>query len=145
MRERLNVPLMTHPGPHFHGMDLGAARELVDGETIRVGEHPVRVYYTPGHIADQICYVCWNEQGQGAYMAVVGDTIFEGGPGKTGSSEAFGITRQTLREIILLWPDEVVCYPGHGPSFRLGDKRADIEAFLAKDHGAFFGDATWVM
>jgi hypothetical protein len=27
----------------------------------------------------------------------------------------------------------------------LGDKRAAIEAFLAKDHGDFFGDATWEM
>jgi hypothetical protein len=36
-------------------------------------------------------------------------------------------------------------YPGHGPYFRLGDKRADIEAFVEKDHGDFHGDATWEM
>jgi len=28
-------------------------------------------------------------------------------------------------------------------SFRLGDERPAIEAFLAKDHGDFFGDASW--
>jgi glyoxylase-like metal-dependent hydrolase (beta-lactamase superfamily II) len=41
-----------------------------------------------------------------------------------------------------LAPDETLCYPGHGPSLWLGDKRAAIEAFLTKDHGDFCGDAT---
>jgi glyoxylase-like metal-dependent hydrolase (beta-lactamase superfamily II) len=76
---------------------------------------------------------------------IVGDTIFEGGPGHTSSPKAFQTTLRTLRNIILTWPDETVCYPGHGASFRLGDKRAAIEAFLSKDHGALFGDATWEM
>ena len=51
-------------------------------------------------------------------------------------------TLRTLRDVILAWPDETICYPGHGPSFRMGDKRPAIEGFLAKDHGPFFGDAT---
>jgi hydroxyacylglutathione hydrolase len=50
-----------------------------------------------------------------------------------------------LREMVLPWPDDAVCYPGHGPHFCLGDRRAAIEAFLGKDHGEFFGDATWDM
>jgi glyoxylase-like metal-dependent hydrolase (beta-lactamase superfamily II) len=52
---------------------------------------------------------------------------------------------KTLRNVVLPWPDETVCYPGHGPSFRLGDQRAAIEAFVGKDHGRFFGDAAWDM
>ena len=54
---------------------------------------------------------------------IVGDTIFEGGPGKTWSPEGFQTTLTTLRKVVLPWPDETVCYPGHGPSFRLGDQR----------------------
>jgi glyoxylase-like metal-dependent hydrolase (beta-lactamase superfamily II) len=57
----------------------------------------------------------------------------------------FRTTRQTLRTVVLSWPDETICYPGHGSEFRLGDKRAAIEAFLSKDFGEFYGDATWDM
>jgi glyoxylase-like metal-dependent hydrolase (beta-lactamase superfamily II) len=74
---------------------------------------------------------------------IVGDTIFDGGPGKTWSAEDFMVTLYTLRTIVMAWDDNTICYPGHGPSFRLGDRREAIEAFLNKDHGNFFGDATW--
>lgn len=140
IRARLNAPVMAHPGPHFEGVSLDADRRLNDGDLVRVGEHALRVVHTPGHIPDMLCFAL-----EGDPRIIVGDTIFEGGPGKTWSAEDFRITLQTLRQIILAWPDETLCYPGHGPHFRLGDQRAAIEAFLGKDHGDFFGDATWDM
>jgi hydroxyacylglutathione hydrolase len=138
VQPRLNVPVMAHPGPHFEGMILDADRWLNHGDLVRVGEHTLRVYHTPGHIPDMICFALEDD-----HRVIVGDTIFEGGPGKTWSAEDFQTTLQTLRNVILSWPDNTVCYPGHGPSFRLGDHRAAIEAFLDKDHGDFFGDAMW--
>jgi glyoxylase-like metal-dependent hydrolase (beta-lactamase superfamily II) len=107
---------------------------------VQIGTHTLKVYHTPGHTPDMICFAI-----EGDHRVIVGDTIFEGGPGKTWSPEDFRTTLQTLRNVILTWPDDTVCYPGHGPSFRLGDRRAAIEAFLQKDHGDFFGDATWEM
>lgn len=138
MRSRLKVPLLAHPGPHAGGIELDANRWLRHGNVVQVGSHTLQVYHTPGHIGDQICFAI-----EGDYRIVVGDTIFDGGPGKTWSSEEFQTTLKTLREIVLAWPDATICYPGHGPHFRLGDRRAAIEAFLEKDHGDFFGDATW--
>jgi hydroxyacylglutathione hydrolase len=135
MRGALQVPVMG-----FHGSRLGAERGLEDGDLIAVGEHSLRVYHTPGHTEDQVCYAIDQDN-----RVVVGDTVFEGGPGHTLSPRAFQVTLQTLNSVILGWPDETVCYPGHGVSFRLGDKRPEIEAFLAKDHGDFCGDATWEM
>ncbi len=140
MRARLKAPVMAHPGPHYEELDLSADRWLHQGDEVQVGQHRLKVYHTPGHMGDIICFAISDDE-----RIVVGDTIFEGGPGKTESIEDFQRTRQTLRDIILAWPDDTVCYPGHGPHFRLGDKRAAIEAFLAKDHGDFFGDATWEM
>jgi len=61
----------------------------------------------------------------------------------TQSAADFQTTLGTLRNVVLAWPDETICYPGHGPSFRIGDLRPAIEAFLDRDHGDFFGDATW--
>ncbi len=140
MRTRLNIPVMAHSGPHFENMALSADCWLNHGDRVKVGEHSLKVYHTPGHIGDIICFGI-----EGDNRIVVGDTIFEGGPGKTWSAEDFQTTLKTLRDIILVWPDDAVCYPGHGPAFRLGDRRAAIEAFLAKDHREFFGDATWEM
>jgi hydroxyacylglutathione hydrolase len=138
MRERLAVPLLAHPGPHFQGMVLADARPITDGEIISVGQHALKAHYAPGHIDDMICFAVI-----GGNDIIVGDTIFEGGPGNTRSSAAFQTTLHTLRNVVLPWPDESICHSGHGPSFRLGDKRAAIEAFLARDHGDFHGDATW--
>lgn len=140
MRDRLQVPLMAHPGPHMQEIMPEPDRELGDGESVAVGNHRLRVQYTPGHIEDQICLAIENDS-----RVIVGDTIFEGGPGKTWSAEQFQTTLQTLRNVVLSWPDDTICYPGHGPSFRLGDIRADVEAFVSRDHGEFFGDAEWDM
>lgn len=140
MRDRLQVPLMAHSGPHMQEIMPEPDRELGDGESVTVGNHRLRVQYTPGHIEDQICLAIENDS-----RVIVGDTIFEGGPGKTWSAEQFQTTLQTLRNVVLSWPDDTICYPGHGPSFRLGDIRADVEAFVSRDHGEFFGDAEWDM
>jgi hydroxyacylglutathione hydrolase len=145
MRARLDVPVMAHPGPHFEDMPLEADRWLNDGDVVSVGQHALKVYHAPGHIADLICFALWGSAKERDHRVIVGDAIFEGGPGKTWSVEGFETTLKTLQEIVLSWPDEVVCFPGHGPSFRLGDIRAAIEAFIRKDHGDFFGDATWDM
>jgi hydroxyacylglutathione hydrolase len=143
MRDRLDVPVMAHAGPHFEGVTLEADRRLSHGDQVSVGAHTLNVVHTPGHIDDMICFALWDEDDDGDHRIIVGDTIFEGGPGKTWSAAGFETTLRTLRETVLSWPDDAVCYPGHGPSFRLGDIRAAIAAFLARDHGAFFGDATW--
>lgn len=145
VRESLRVPVLAHRGPHFGGMSLKADRWVADGDQVQVGVHAVRVYHTPGHIDDLVCFALWGRDVGGDHRVIVGDAIFEGGPGKTWSSDGFQITLQTLRTIILDWPDETICYPGHGPDFRLGSVRPAVEAFLSKDHGAFFGDATWEM
>jgi len=140
MRKKLKVPLMAHPGPHAEVMNLNVDQWLSHGSTFDVGKHQINVYHTPGHSADQICLMIADR-----HRAIVGDTIFEGGPGKTWSVKEFKLTLKTLQEVVLAWPDETICYPGHGPSFCLGDRRKSIEAFLNKDHGVFFGDATWDM
>ncbi len=138
MCTRLAVPLMAHP--NAIGRDIKADRWLEQGDTVVVGEHTLNVIYAPGHIDDQICFALANDN-----RVVVGDTIFAGGPGRTWSPEGFQTTLNTLRTIVLPWPDDTVCYPGHGPSFRLGDIRAQVEAFVDKDHGDFSGDAEWGM
>lgn len=140
MMARLEVPLLAHPGEPAGESRPPADRWLEDGDTVTVGNATFHVQHAPGHIGNQICLVLDDDR-----RVVVGDTIFAGGPGKTWSLEQFQQTLETLRTVVLPWPDDTLCYPGHGPSFRLGDIRAEVEAFLAKDHGDFYGDAEWGM
>lgn len=140
MRQRLDIPLWAYDGPHHNDMALDVNRGLQDGEIVQVGVHAVRVARAPGHVVDHICLLLEDDN-----RVIVGDTIFEGGPGRTWTPQQFQTTLHTLRELVLSWPDDTICYPGHGPNFRLGDIRARVEAFVAKDHGPFYGDATWDM
>jgi hydroxyacylglutathione hydrolase len=141
MRQRLAVPVIAHPGsPEPAGVPVNADGWLDDNSRITVGAFTLTAVAAPGHIGNQVCFLLDNDN-----RVIVGDTIFDGGPGKTWSAAGFRQTCQTLRHVVLAWPDETVCYPGHGPAFRLGDRRAQIVAFLAKDHAGFYGDAAWDM
>lgn len=136
MRARLRVPVMAHPA--FAGTAVD--RALADGVSVAVGEHRLLVHHAPGHTRDQLCFAV-----EGDVRAIVGDAIFEGGPGKTWTPDDFQTTLTTLRRVVLAWPDDTTCYPGHGTPFRLGDIRAAIQSFLSRNHGRFCGDATWGM
>jgi len=136
MRSRLRVPVMAHPA--FAGQTID--RALFSGDTIAVGKHQLQAYHTPGHTPDQMCIAVEDDD-----RIFVGDTLFEGGPGKTWTPGDFHATLDTLRRVVLAWPDDTRCYPGHGGPFRLGDIRSAIESFISKNHGRFYGDATWGM
>ncbi|MBO9382905.1 MAG: MBL fold metallo-hydrolase [Roseiflexus sp.] len=140
MRNRLGVPVFAHAGPHASGVVLPVDRTLAHREVITVGASTISAWHTPGHTADMISYLV-----DSAPIAIVGDTLFDEGPGRTWSVEDFRTTLTTLRTVVLTWSDATICYPGHGPSFRLGDRRAAIERFLARASADFFGDATWDM
>ncbi|MGB0383778.1 MAG: MBL fold metallo-hydrolase [Ardenticatenaceae bacterium] len=142
MKARLGVPVLARAGVRSGAISrqIEVDQPIDDGDTVYVGNHTVSVIYTPGHSDDMLCFMIENDD-----RVIVGDTIFEGGPGRTWSHEDFKTTLVTLRDIVLTWPDEKVLYPGHGPYFRLGDQRVAIEGFLAKDHGEFEGDAEWGM
>ena len=104
MRSRLRVPVMAHPA--FAGNLID--REIADGGTIPVGAHRLKVYYAPGHTPDQLCFAIDKDD-----RVIVGDAIFEGGPGKTWSHEDFQTALDTLRRVILSWSDETRCHPGY--------------------------------
>ncbi|MBI5551579.1 MAG: MBL fold metallo-hydrolase [Desulfobacterales bacterium] len=133
MRRRLRVPVMAHG----NGI-VQADQKLFGGERLPVGRQHLVVHAAPGHTRDQLCFGVEDNR-----EMIVGDTVFAGGPGKTWSAEDFQTTLKTLRHVVLAWPDDTVCHPGHGTAFRLGDIRGAIENFLAKDHGRFCGDAAW--
>ena len=139
LQRLFKVPVMACKGTAV-SLSSSTDRWLAHGDQVTFGNLCLRVWHTPGHCDDQVCFSLENDN-----RVIVGDTIFEGGPGKTWSSSDFKTTLATLSNTVLTWSDDTICYPGHGDSFRLGDIRQQIEAFVGKDHGDFFGDATWGM
>ena len=138
MKSRLQVPVYMHPADS--PMAVTADVWLADGNTFAVGNHTLQIIHTPGHTPGMVTFMLPDRR------AIVGDTIFQGGPGKTWAPYYFEVTMNTMKNIVFHWPDDTECFPGHGPSFRIGDERPAFEAFLQRDHpDDLHGDVTWTM
>lgn len=90
---------------------------LEDKETVRLDELSLEVIHTPGHTPGGICLKSGN-------VIFTGDTLFAGGIGRTdfpGASEERLI--QSIEERLMVFPDETLIYPGHGPSSTIGRER----------------------
>lgn len=140
MRTALQVPVLAHPAA---AAQVSLDRHVTDGEHLPLGTATLRCCATPGHSPDMLTFLLGAAGDE--RIAIVGDTLFEGGPGRTRSAADFQTTLRTLREKVLHWANQTQCYPGHGGAFQLGDVRAAIVGFVQRDHGLFAGDATWAM
>ena len=92
-------------------------RLLKDGDSVDVGDLRFEVLHTPGHSSGGICL-----SGHGVVFS--GDTLFNSGIGRTdfpGMSHERLI--KSIREKLMVLPDETVVYPGHGPPTTIGDER----------------------
>jgi glyoxylase-like metal-dependent hydrolase (beta-lactamase superfamily II) len=100
MKARLDVPVYLHPADSHMG--VAADQWFADGDTFTLGAHTLRIIQTPGHTPGMVTIMLPD------WRAVVGDTIFKGGPGKTWAPKCFQITMETMRNIVFQWPDETV-------------------------------------
>jgi hydroxyacylglutathione hydrolase len=101
-------PVKSPPRPH---------RLLKDGDRIEVGDLHLEVLHTPGHSPGGICL-----SGHGVVFS--GDTLFNLGIGRTdfpGCSHERLI--KSIREKLMVLPDETIVCPGHGPPTTIGDER----------------------
>lgn len=89
---------------------------LKDGETLTLGETPIKVIGTPGHTRGDVCYLIED-------MLLTGDTLFEGNCGRCdlpgGSWELMQLSLKKLRDM----PGDYRVLSGHGPETRLSIER----------------------
>jgi len=103
-----------HPLDWVDGFDV----KLTDGQVIEFGKEVLRVIHTPGHTPGGCCFLVRN-------CLFSGDTLFPNGPGNTmfpGGDER-AILR-SIREKLMVLPDDTVVYPGHGSKTTIGKERA---------------------
>lgn len=90
-----------------------------DGELITVGGLSCRLIATPGHTIGSCCYY-FEEAG----ILISGDTLFQESVGRTdlptGSGAQLG---RSIREKLMVLPDETKVYPGHGDATTIGYER----------------------
>jgi len=90
---------------------------VADGDIVKIGSIAFSVIATPGHSAGGVCYFAER-------FLFCGDTLFYGSIGRTDLPG--GNYQQLIDSIdrnILTLPDDIVCYPGHGPATNVGQER----------------------
>lgn len=105
--------LFRSPLAQLMGMQMGfepsppADITVKDGDILTIGKEMLKIIHTPGHTPGGICLLGMNN-------LFTGDTLFVGGIGRTdlpGASHQQFI--DSLKEKILILPDETIIWPGH--------------------------------
>jgi len=113
VKEATNAKAAIHPLDWMPEFDL----KLKDGQKIEFAKHQITVLHTPGHTPGGCCFLVGD-------ILFSGDTLFPGGPGNTsfpgGSEQAI---LKSIREKLLILPDDTKVYPGHGPATTIGKER----------------------
>lgn len=89
---------------------------LNEGDVVRFGNSKLDVLFTPGHCPGSITFFSSDEK-----FAIVGDVLFYGSIGRTdlpGGNHELLIS--SIREKLFPLGDDMVVYPGHGPSTTIG-------------------------
>ncbi|MEG1847834.1 MAG: MBL fold metallo-hydrolase [Lachnospiraceae bacterium] len=99
-----------------HPVSIEADILLRDSERVTIADMTCTVIATPGHTAGSCCYYY---EAEGVLFS--GDTLFQESVGRTdfptGSSAALG---RSLREKLMILPENVKVYPGHGDETTIG-------------------------
>ncbi|HHT63589.1 MAG: MBL fold metallo-hydrolase [Bacillota bacterium] len=92
-------------------------RILKEGDIVQVGKYEFKVVHTPGHTPGGISLV-------GKDVVFVGDTLFAGSIGRTDLPGGNYDTLMTsIKNKLLPLSDDIIVYPGHGPSTTIGKER----------------------
>jgi glyoxylase-like metal-dependent hydrolase (beta-lactamase superfamily II) len=113
-----------------HQEDAGALPVPTDiypeqGTPYAVGEAPIEFIHLRGHTPGSLAVLYRDPTGQPHLFT--GDSLFPGGPGKTGSPEAFNSLMDDLEARVFgVLPDDTWVYPGHGDDTTLGRERPSL-------------------
>lgn len=113
-------------------------RRLRHGEVLRVGGTEVVVVHTPGHTPGSISLKVGK-------AVISGDTLFDGGPGKTFARGDLETLLQSIVERLYPLPPETVVLPGHGGTTTIGESRRQYAVYRRHPHPpGYFGDVEWL-
>jgi hydroxyacylglutathione hydrolase len=106
---------------YVHEAGTGAVRQCKptaarDGVPFSAAGFEITPLATEGHTADSMCYLIRS-------ALFTGDTLFNGSVGGTSKRQQFRQETDNIRKKIFSLPDDVVIFPGHGPTTTVGIER----------------------
>ena len=108
--------------------DSKADHFIKEGEWIKFGNNQLLSIFVPGHSPGHLVF--YHEPSQ---QCIGGDALFQGSIGRT---DLPGGDHETLLDAIktkmFVLPDEVVVYPGHGPTTTIGEEKKN-NPFVGKN------------
>jgi glyoxylase-like metal-dependent hydrolase (beta-lactamase superfamily II) len=127
IQEKYNVPIYIHK---FDARVLEDLQKdvyptsvlLEEGSQISFGDQTLKVLHTPGHTPGSICL-------QAERLIFTGDTLFAEGIGRTDFPGGSDREMQKSLERLVNLPDNLLIYPGHGPTSILGEEKR-VNPFL---------------
>ena len=137
LRSRLKVPLAAHA---LDSSNISPSPEisLKDSDTLTLGNLGFEVLHTPGHTPGGLCFLT------GLHL-FSGDSIFPGGPGRTGSPDKLRQLQVSLEAKIFPLPDSIQIYPGHGEITVLKKEKEKYAVFKSREHSpGLCGDVLWL-
>ena len=102
--------------------------DAVDGEEFALGDLKIKVLHTPGHTPECSCFLLFDEEGK-EHCIFTGDTLFIGDVGRPDLAQKgadltiedlAGWLYDSLRNKIMLLPDDIIVYPAHGAGSACG-------------------------
>lgn len=94
----------------FAPVEMTADQLLKDGDVLELGSTRLNIIHTPGHSPGGICIYC-----EGSLFS--GDTLFACSIGRTDlTGGSYNQIIASIKNKLLLLPDDTAVYPGHGPS-----------------------------
>lgn len=112
-------------------ISVRTATAVTDGDTVSVGSCTLSVVTLVGHTPGSIALLY--DDPEGTPHLFTGDSLFPGGPGKTGSPADFTSLMNDLEtKIFGRFADETWVYPGHGKDTTLGAERPHLGEWRAR-------------
>jgi glyoxylase-like metal-dependent hydrolase (beta-lactamase superfamily II) len=137
LKTRLKIPVALHAQDAVK-LSLRPDMELKDGDIIEVGKLKLKVLHAPGHTPGSLSFLV------GKYL-ISGDTIFPGGPGKTGTPADFKQIVKSIESKLFVLPDDTQVYPGHGEGMVMGKEKKEFAVFASRPHDpGLCGDVLWL-
>jgi hydroxyacylglutathione hydrolase len=93
--------------------------EIAAGDVIELDGVRLEVLATPGHTPGGVSFYCPQEE-----LIFTGDTLFAGSVGRTDfPGGSMSTLLQSIREQLLVLPDQTKVYSGHGPATTIGQEK----------------------
>lgn len=90
-----------------------------DGTVLSFAGFSLKLIATPGHTGGSCCYYLEKEK-----VLFSGDTLFEGSVGRTDfPTGSMSSLVRSIKEKLLVLPEDVVVYSGHGDTTTIGDEK----------------------